>query len=128
MTSPIRRFLDLVMQHQLRNLLQGKGILFSADECKSFAGIIQQKLARANAISQQRHRYWILRYLEPKEGQSLNALVINSNVKGVSLLLCDCLFDITLPQHPSLTVEQGDTVRVKIARARALDNTLRIEW
>ena len=128
MTSPIRRFLDLVMQHQLRNLLQGKGILFSADECKSFAGIIQQKLARANAISQQRHRYWILRYLEPKEGQSLNALVINSNAKGVSLLLCDCLFDITLPQHPSLTVEQGDTVRVKIARARALDNTLRIEW
>jgi exoribonuclease-2 len=59
-TSPIRRFLDLAMQHQLSHMIHGRGILFSGEECKTFAGIIQQKLGRANAIRQQRHRFWIL--------------------------------------------------------------------
>jgi exoribonuclease-2 len=127
-TSPIRRFLDLVMQHQLSHMLHGRGILFSGEECKTFAGIIQQKLGRANALRQQRHRYWILRYLESKEGQRLNALVVGVGPKRVNLLLCDCLFDIDLPPNPTFPVEPGDTVRIRLARVRPLDNLLRLEW
>ena len=127
-TSPIRRFLDLSIQHQLSNMIQGRGILFSSDECKTFAGIIQQKLARANAIRQQRHRYWILRYLEPKEGQSVNAMVVGLGPKRVNLMLCDCLFDVDLPPNPAFPVDPGDTVRIRLARVKPLDNVLRVEW
>lgn len=127
-TSPIRRFLDLAMQHQLNHMIHGRGILFSSDECKTFAGIIQQKLGRANAIRQQRHRYWILRYLAPKEGQRVNALVVGSGPKRVNLLLCDCLFDVDLPPNPAFPVEPGDTVRIQLVRVRPLDNILRVEW
>ena len=127
-TSPIRRFLDLSIQHQLSNMIQGRGILFSGDECKTFAGIIQQKLARANAIRQQRHRYWILRYLEPKEGQSVNAMVVGLGPKRVNLMLCDCLFDVDLPPNPAFPVDPGDTVRIRLARVKPLDNVLRVEW
>ncbi|ADW17140.1 ribonuclease II [Desulfobulbus propionicus DSM 2032] len=127
-TSPIRRFLDLAMQHQLCHMIHGRGILFSSEECKTFAGIIQQKLGRANAIRQQRHRYWILRYLEPKEGQRINALVVGQGAKRVNLLLCDCLFDVDLPPNPAFPVEPGDIVRIRLARVRPLDNLLRIEW
>ncbi len=127
-TSPIRRFLDLVMQLQLGHVLTGKGMLFSAEQCKTFAGILQQKLARAAAIKQQRHRYWILRYLEAREGERLKAMVISSNPKRVSLLLCDCLYDVDLPPNPSFPVEPGDTVRIRLTRVRPMDNTLRLEW
>lgn len=127
-TSPIRRFLDLSIQHQLSNMVQGRGILFSSDECKTFAGIIQQKLARANAIRQQRHRYWILRYLEAKEGQSVNAMVVGLGPKRVNLMLCDCLFDVDLPPNPAFPVDPGDTVRIRLARVKPLDNVLRVEW
>ncbi len=127
-TSPIRRFLDLVVQHQLSNMIHGRGILFSNDECKTFAGIIQQNLTRANAIRQQRHRYWILRYLEPKEGQTVNALVVGMGPKRVNLLLCDCLYDVDLPPNPAFPVDPGDTVRIRLARVKPLDNILRVEW
>lgn len=127
-TSPIRRFLDLAMQHQLSNMLHGKGILFSGDECKAFAGILQQKLSRANNVRQQRHRYWILRYLEPKEGQFVNALVVGQGPKRVNLILTDCLFDIDLPPNPAFPVEPGDMVRVRLARIKPLDNVIRVEW
>ncbi|MBV5318149.1 MAG: RNB domain-containing ribonuclease [Desulfobulbaceae bacterium] len=127
-TSPIRRFLDLVMQHQLSNMIHGRGILFSGEECKTFAGIIQQKLGRANAIRQQRNRYWILRYLQPREGQRVKALVVGVGPKRVNLLLCDCLFDVDLPPNPAFPVEPGDTVRLQLARVKPLDNILRVEW
>jgi len=119
-TSPIRRFLDLIMHHQLANMVSGKGILFSSDECKTFAGIINQKLARANGVRQQRHRYWILRYLEPQQGNKVQALVVGQGPKRVNLLLTDC--------NPAFPVEPGDTIRVQLARVNALDNVLRVEW
>ena len=127
-TSPIRRFLDMVMQLQISHMIHGKGILFSADECKNFAGVIQQKLARANTVCRQRHRYWILRYLEGMVGDMVSALVVSHGPKRVNLLLLDCLFDIDLPPNPAFPVEPGDTVKVRIARANALENTLRVEW
>lgn len=127
-TSPIRRFLDLAMQHQLSHMIRGKGILFSGDECKTFAGILQQKLARANAIKQQRHRYWILRYLQPREGQMVAAMVLGLGPKRVNLMLSDCLFDVDLPPNPAFPVDAGDTVRIRLARVRPLDNILRVEW
>ena len=127
-TSPIRRFLDLVMHHQLASMVSGKGILFSGDECKTYAGIISQKLGRANGVRQQRHRYWILRYLEPQQGQTVPALVVGQGPKRVNLLLTDCFFDIDLPLNPAFPVEPGDTVRVLLARVNALENILRVEW
>lgn len=127
-TSPIRRFLDLVMQHQINSLIRSKGILFSEDECRVYAGHINENLRRAANIRQQRQRYWILRFLEQKEGQKLNALVVFKGPKRTSMMLTCCLFDFDLPANPAFPVEPGDTVMVKIARVNALDNTLRVEW
>jgi exoribonuclease-2 len=127
-TSPIRRFLDMAIQMQISNMIRGKGILFSADECKNFAGTIQQKLGRANTVRQQRHRYWVLRYLESQMDKMVSALVVSHGPKRVNLLLLDCLFDIDLPPNPAFPVEPGDTVKVHLVRANALDNTLRVEW
>lgn len=127
-TSPIRRFLDLAVQHQLNSLIRGQGILFPDNECRLFAETINQKLARANNVRQQRHRYWILRYLEKKAGSTVKALVINRGPNRTTLLLTDCLFHIDLPPNPSLAPEPGDSVMVRIVRSNALDNILRIEW
>ena len=127
-TSPIRRALDLIIQHQLAHMISGRGILFSNDECKTFSGLIGQKLARAAGVRQQRHRYWILRYLEPMQGKTLPALVVGQGPRRVNLLLLDCLFDIDLPPNPAFPVDAGDTVRVRLARVSPLDNVLRVEW
>ena len=116
------------MQHQLGHVLAGKGLLFSAEQCKTFAGILPQKLARAAAINQQRHRYWTLRYLETKEGERVKAMVVGSNAKRVTMLLSDCLYDVDLPPNPAFPVETGDTVRIRLARVRPRDNILRLEW
>jgi len=127
-TSPIRRFLDLAMQMQINNLIRGKGILFTDDECRNFVSSINENLRRAGSIRQQQNRYWALKYLEQKQSEKINALVVNRGTKRINLLLTDCLFDFDLPPNPAFPVDAGDTVLIKIARVNALDNTLRIEW
>jgi len=127
-TSPIRRFLDLAMQMQLNNLLRGKGILFSHAQCQDFLASLNRNLARAMAVKQQRHRFWILRYLEQKQGERVNALVLHRGPQRISLLLTDCLFDVDLLPNPSFPVNPGDVVKIRLARVNALDNMLRLEW
>lgn len=127
-TSPIRRFLDLAMQMQISSLLRGKGTLFSPAQCQEFVAILNRNLVRAMAVRQQRHRFWILRYLEQKQGEKVNALVLHRGPQRISLLLTDCLFDIDLPPNPGYPVNPGDVVKVRLARVNALDNLLRLEW
>jgi exoribonuclease-2 len=127
-TSPIRRVLDTAMQLQISSLIRGKGILFSADECRKMTDIIQQKLSRADKVRQQRHRYWILRWLEEQVSKVVSAVVVSSGPQRVNALLFDCLFDVELPANSAFPAEPGDMVKVRIAKVDALDNTLRVEW
>ena len=127
-TSPIRRFLDLAMQMQISSLLRGRGILFPQERCQDFAGTLNRNLVRAMAVKQQRHRFWIQRYLEPRQGEKVNALVLNRGPQRISLMLTDCLFDVDLPPNPAFPVNPGDTVKIRLARVNALDNVLRLEW
>ncbi|PIE56782.1 MAG: ribonuclease R [Desulfobulbus propionicus] len=127
-TSPIRRCLDLIIQHQLNHMIRGKGVLFSQEECRTYCGILQQNLSRASNISYQRQRYWILRFLQKSEGERVGALVINKGPKRVGLLLTDCLLDVDLAGQPSFPVDVGDTLKVRLASVSPEDNSLRVEW
>ena len=127
-TSPIRRLLDLLMQHQLHSLVRREDLRFNEKMCKDFTAVITRTLASANAVKQQRHRYWLLKYLEARKGTSMNGLVLDSNPKRVFLLLTDILLDIDVPAPAGQVPEPGVMVQVKIAKVDALDNSVRFEW
>ncbi len=127
-TSPIRRLLDLLMQHQLHSLVRREELRFNEKMCKDFSAVITRTLTSANAVKQQRHRYWLLKYLEAKKGTSMNALVLDANPRRVFLLLTDILLDIDIPAPAGQVPEPGNMVQVKVAKVDALDNNVRFEW
>ncbi|MBC8208401.1 MAG: RNB domain-containing ribonuclease [Desulfobulbaceae bacterium] len=127
-TSPIRRLLDLAMQHQLHSAVRREELRFNTEMCKDFTAVITRTLAQANNVRQQRHRYWLLKYLETRIGQNLEALVLESGPKRVKLILTDILMDFDLPTPGGTRPEPGNTTHVQVVRADALDNTIRFEW
>ena len=127
-TSPIRRLLDLVMQHQINNLIRRKNLCFTHDMCKDFTSVINRTLTTANNVKQQRHRYWLLKYLEERKNTYLDAIVIDSGPKRVKLVLTDCLMDIDLPATRVPPTEPGSQVRVKPVKVDTLDNSVRFDW
>ncbi len=127
-TSPIRRLLDLVMQHQINNLVRRTEICFTQDMCKDFTSLINRTLATVNNVKQQRHRYWLLKYLEDRKGTQLDALVIESGPKRTNLILTDTLMDIDLPSTTIPKPAPGSKVKVRVAKVDAIDNAVRFEW
>lgn len=129
-TSPIRRFLDLVMQHQLAGIISRKGTPFTEKDCKGFVGNILHGVGRANRVRSQRHRYWLLRYLEESvgAGNSMAALVLDIQDRRVQVVLTDILLEGDLPLSSAAHVEAGEMIKVKLAKVNPLENNFRLEW
>lgn len=125
-TSPIRRLLDLVMQHQLHTIVRRKEPRFTEDMCKDFTAVLSRTLSRANNVRHQRHRYWLIRYLEERKDQYMDALVIQAGPKRTNILITDILLDVDVPS--SNGINPGQRVKVRVAKADALDNVLRFDW
>jgi exoribonuclease-2 len=90
--------------------------------------VITRTLATANNVKQQRHRYWLLKYLEERKNSYMEALVIESGPKRVKLLLTDILMDIDLPASRVPPPEPGSLLQVRPVRIEALDNSVRFDW
>lgn len=127
-TSPIRRLLDLVIQHQLTSILAGQGSKFREPDLNGFANLITAAQSRINLVRQQRHRYWLLKYLESLKGEHFPAFVLNKQNYKVQVVLKDFLLEGELPANQGVRHEPGDNIMVKLAAASALDLTFRLEW
>ena len=127
-TSPIRRLLDLVMQHQINSVVRRLPPCFTDDMCNDFATVINRTLAATNAVKQQRHRYWLLKYLEERRGHLIDAIVIESGPKRVGVVLSDLLMDVDLSAPHGTTVTPGSTIKLRISKVDALDNVLKLDW
>ncbi|MCP3889172.1 MAG: RNB domain-containing ribonuclease [Desulfobulbaceae bacterium] len=127
-TSPIRRLLDLVMQHQINSIARRKEPCFTDEMCKDFTSVLSRAVSTANNVRQQRQRYWLLKYLADRKGQSIDALVIQAGPKRVNLLLTDILMDIDLPTPGGKGVTPNTTVKVRIVKSDPLDNVVRFDW
>ncbi|HIJ78103.1 MAG: ribonuclease catalytic domain-containing protein [Desulfobulbaceae bacterium] len=127
-TSPIRRFWDLVMQHQIGTLLLCRGPLFNEDAMQGVIGLMSTVMPKVNQVRRWRQRYWLLKYLEPKLGNRLRALMVNKGPRRVNLVLEDCLLDVDMPPSQGINARPGDMVSIKLAKVDALDNVLNFEW
>ncbi|MFT5698215.1 MAG: exoribonuclease-2 [Desulforhopalus sp.] len=127
-TSPIRRLLDLVMQHQLNSIVRRQEPCFTEEMCKDFTSVLSRTLSAANNVRQQRQRYWLLKYLSDRKGQHIDALVINAGPNRINLLLTDILMDIDLPTQGGRATASGSIVKVRIGKSDPLDNVVRFEW
>jgi len=127
-TSPIRRLLDLVMQHQLHSVTRRREPCFTEDMCRDFSTVITRTLTAANNVKQQRHRYWLLKYLQDRKGQLINALVIESGPKRVNMVLTDLLMDVDLATPVGFKPQAGSTVKLRISKVSPLDNTVKFDW
>lgn len=129
-TSPIRRFLDLLIQLQLDSVLAGKGPLFTLQEFREYSGDILLSQGRANKVSNERKRYWLLRYLaqEVGVGGELEALVLEIQPRRIQVVLTGTLLTSDLPLDQGRHVQPGDLVKVKLTKVSPLDGTFRLEW
>ncbi len=125
-TSPIRRYIDLVVQRQLKHALETGKALYSEEELDQMIVQLRAQLGRAAFVHRKWVRYWILKYMEQEDIQMLNALVLDKNSRFAHLLLPDFLMETNAPLSGETPVSAGEMVRIKIERLNPREEILRV--
>ncbi|MEW5913799.1 MAG: RNB domain-containing ribonuclease [Thermodesulfobacteriota bacterium] len=125
-TSPIRRYLDLVMQRQLARALAGQPPLYTAAELEELAMQVGPVVRQGGKVRQARQRYWLLKWLEERVGQVLPGVVMERQMRRWQLLLTDIMLLCTVPAQAGASLSPGQEVGILLERVDAFDDVLRV--
>ncbi len=126
-TSPIRRFSDLVVQRQLKQALRAADPLYTEEELRQLITKLTAFQGRIAVIQRKWTRYWLLKYLEQEDVQSLEALVLDANDRFAHVLLPDYLMEANVPVPERGAVRKGELIRVRVEKVHPRDDLLRLQ-
>jgi exoribonuclease-2 len=117
-TSPIRRYVDLLSHFQLKAYLRGEACPFSNEEVQEIAYSAAAATYEATLVERQTKRYWALEFLRRNGDQRWNALVLRwlREEDNLGIILLEDL-GLELPHRFQTSVQLGDRVEVEVTVA-----------
>ena len=123
-TSPLRRYHDLQMQHQIKHHLAHGTALFSEEQLQMIAASAQASTADAKRCERESTRYWLLRFLESRKGQTVSGQVVRFFNGRSFIELDDTLLVVPVSASPPLAL--GAAVQVVIGHVDARRDILSV--
>jgi exoribonuclease-2 len=125
LTSPIRRFYDLLMEVQILRAIRGEAV-FKEEELQEIITRVSPVLSRVNLVEELTERYWIYRFLEKKIGATFTAVVLDRLANKYLVHINDFLLEVEMPLVPGREFVPGDEILVWIEKAQARSGVLKI--
>ncbi len=117
-TSPIRRYTDLLTHFQLKAFLRGEQPPFSSDELQEILYNVSSSAYEATLVERQTNRYWGLEYLRRNADSVWQGLVLRwlREDENLGIILLEEL-GLELPHRFERQVSLGDRLEVMVSRA-----------
>jgi exoribonuclease-2 len=112
-TSPIRKYFDLLTQRQIRAVL-GFEQPYTTDEIEDVIHLLELPMGNVARIQYNRHRYWLLKYLEQRIGQKEEAIVLGKRRNDYQILLSEYMIECSLPLSCGFELKPEDLIQVTI--------------
>ncbi len=125
LTSPIRRFYDLLVEKQILEFLRG-GRISSKEELEEIAAKVGPTISRAGLVEELTEEYWVMRFLEKKIGSTTTAVVLDRFPNRYLVHLTEYLLEIDMAVTPGRDFVPGDEILIRIEKARARSGILKI--
>jgi exoribonuclease-2 len=127
-TSPIRRYLDLVMQRQLRSFLLGQPTVYDEEALEKIRLTVEPILRDQGIVKRNRTRYWIQKHLRQHLGERYPALVLDTLRSNYRVLLKDQLLVTELRREDGLGLMNGQNIMVRVKAADPWLDKLTLEY
>ena len=125
-TSPIRRYMDLVILRQLKSVVRGKPPVYTAEVLDPIISRITIGHSRTLQIKKEWTRYWVLKYFERQQVKFIDALVLNQGRRTYNLLIPEYLLEASMPLEEGRGLNPGDHFRVEVVKANAREEVLKL--
>ncbi len=117
-TSPIRRYTDLLTHFQIKAHLRGDELPFPLDVMQQILYSVTLSAQEASLVERQTNRYWGLEFLRRNADQVWQGLVLRwlREDEGLGVILLEEL-GLELPHRFERSVSLGDRLNVQVSRA-----------
>lgn len=114
-TSPIRRYADLLAHFQIKAHLRGDPLPFSASDLPTLLSSITTAAQEASFIERQTNRYWSLEFLRRQGNTVWQAMMLRwlREHESLALVMIEDL-GLELAMRFSRTVELGERLQVRV--------------
>jgi exoribonuclease-2 len=114
-TSPIRRYADLLAHFQIKAHLRGEPLPFSVETTKDLIQAVSNTAYEATLVERQTNRYWSLEYLRRHSDEVWHALMLRwlREHENLGLVLLEDL-GLEMAMRFSRSIEPGDRLDVKV--------------
>ncbi len=119
-TSPIRRYLDLVLQRQLSNYLDGNGLYYTTEELESTFRYVEFGLREKKMVEKSREKYWVFKHLRSLEGEDIDGIISSVTGSGASVYLPDYLMEVPISLNSETVLNEGEQLKLTVVKADPL--------
>jgi exoribonuclease-2 len=126
-TSPIRRYMDLVILRQLKSVVRGEPPVYTPEVLDPIISRITIGQSRTLQIKKEWTRYWVIKYLERQQIKFVDALVLNQGRRTYNLLIPEYLLEASMPLEEGRGLNPGDHFRVEVVKANAREEVLKLK-
>jgi exoribonuclease-2 len=113
-SSPIRRYLDLVLQRQLISCLNGTGPIYGDSALEKIYSQTEMAVKEKRLIEKSRERYWILKYLSDNGISELQGIISSVRDKRVTVYVPEFLLDMPIALSSDSQLVVGNKVKISI--------------
>ena len=126
-TSPIRRYTDLLAHFQIKAHLQGEELPFSREELQEIVYSVTSSAYEATLVERQTNRYWTLEYLRRNDECIWQVLVLRwlREDENLGLILIEDL-GLEFPHRFDRSVNLGDRLDMQVTRADPQRDEIRL--
>jgi exoribonuclease R len=114
------------MHRQLAEYLHSGRLLLSQEEVARALEETAWMRETAGRIEREGRRYWTLKYLEGKQGEEMEAVVLERRGGGYLVELCDCRLKGSIHGSNELWAVPGDRMRVRVGQVSARRDLVRL--
>jgi exoribonuclease-2 len=127
-SSPIRRYLDLVSQRQVRSFLFDGVPVYNNEELDRIRLTVSNKLKILNMIKRNRLTYWIQKHLRANIGKSYPAFVLDIFKSRYRVVLTDFLFPVEIKRDAEEKLSEGENIMVRVRQSDPWNDILQMEY
>ena len=128
LSSPIRRYFDLVCQRQIKHFLYHGSAMYNKEELEKIRISVAPALKDLNMIKRNSQNYWILKYLKAHIGEDLSAIILDVMKNRYRIILTDLFYVTEMKREAGQDFKTGKGVVVKVKKSDPWEDILKVEY